>query len=110
MSIHSDDYVIFMDDDVITDAPSSTTSLRAGSGHFPSISPLFPKANCHFTTIVVLLFAHLPRHRQNVEEDMQTLALKSEDRYLFAQQTCHLRHHDEDIGPAPPPIDQPARN
>ncbi|ETI54768.1 hypothetical protein F443_02468 [Phytophthora nicotianae P1569] len=31
MSIHSDDCVIFTDDDVITDAPSSTTSLRTGS-------------------------------------------------------------------------------
>ncbi|ETM42734.1 hypothetical protein L914_11668 [Phytophthora nicotianae] len=38
MSIHSDDCVILTDDDVITDAPSSTMSLRAGSGHFPSIS------------------------------------------------------------------------
>ncbi|ETL88252.1 hypothetical protein L917_12655 [Phytophthora nicotianae] len=52
MSIHGDDYVKFKDDDVITDVSSSTTSLRAGSGHFPSINPLFAEANCHFTTIV----------------------------------------------------------
>ncbi|ETO61774.1 hypothetical protein F444_20240, partial [Phytophthora nicotianae P1976] len=31
MSIYSDDCVIFTNDDVITDAPSSTTRLRAGS-------------------------------------------------------------------------------
>ncbi|ETM99119.1 hypothetical protein PPTG_24482 [Phytophthora nicotianae INRA-310] len=39
MSIHSDDYVIIMDDDVLTYAPPSTMSLRTGSGHIPSISP-----------------------------------------------------------------------
>ncbi|ETL24231.1 hypothetical protein L914_21525 [Phytophthora nicotianae] len=51
MLIISDDYVIFTAEDVITDALSSTTSLRIGSGHFRSISPLFPEANCHFTTM-----------------------------------------------------------
>ncbi|ETM30957.1 hypothetical protein L914_21376 [Phytophthora nicotianae] len=38
MSIHSDDCVILTDDDVITDAPASTMSVRAGSGRFPSTS------------------------------------------------------------------------
>ncbi|ETP23771.1 hypothetical protein F441_03145 [Phytophthora nicotianae CJ01A1] len=51
MSIRSDDYVNFTDDDVITDAPSSTTYLKAGSGHFPSINFLFAKANWRFTTL-----------------------------------------------------------
>ncbi|ETP41878.1 hypothetical protein F442_11152 [Phytophthora nicotianae P10297] len=26
-------------------------SLKTGSGHIPAISPLFPEANCHFTTV-----------------------------------------------------------
>ncbi|ETI30359.1 hypothetical protein F443_22520 [Phytophthora nicotianae P1569] len=52
MSIHSDDCVILTDDDVITDAPSSTMSLRAGSGHFPLISFLIRESQLALHHIV----------------------------------------------------------
>ncbi|ETP28339.1 hypothetical protein F442_22368 [Phytophthora nicotianae P10297] len=57
MSIHSDDCVIITDDDVITNAPSSTMSLRAGSGHFPSISFLIRKSQLalHHTSAIFAL-------------------------------------------------------